>query len=79
MKKNCNRAKNIFTKTWLAGRKANIINVTQAGKRKQPPKSQAQIELLDTSEEDGGGNEAASAKLKAGEESDTELSNAQDD
>jgi hypothetical protein len=44
-----------------------------------PQITKAQIELLDTSEEDGGGNEAASAKLKAGEESDTELSNAQDD
>jgi hypothetical protein len=36
VKKNCNKADKTFIKTWLAERKANIIDVTPAQKRKHP-------------------------------------------
>jgi hypothetical protein len=50
-----------FTINWLAKRKANLLDVVQARKRKRP-QQQARIEWLD-SEDDDSGNETASADI----------------
>jgi hypothetical protein len=66
VKKNCNKVKKTFIKTWLEERKANIRDAIQARKRKRA-QPKALTKLLD-GEEDDSVNKAASAKLSAAEE-----------
>ena len=72
VKKNHNKAKKTFIKTWLAEWKVNVKDATQTWERKNlQPK--AWIKLLDSM------NKVASVKLNTAEGTDTELSNAKDD
>ena len=66
-----------FIKSWLAERRAKLLNGTQALKRKQP-QPQARIELMD-SEGDESDNDSASANLDVNDGTDTDSSNAKND
>jgi hypothetical protein len=66
-----------FTINWLAKRRANLLNAVQTQKRNRL-QQQARIELLD-SEDDGSGNETASAKINGANRTDNELSDNESD
>jgi hypothetical protein len=61
-----------FTTNWLIKKKENQLDVVQTRKRKCP-QHQARIELLD-SEDDGSGNESASANINGANGTDNESS-----
>jgi hypothetical protein len=61
-----------FTTNWLVKKKENQLDAVQTRKRKCP-QQQAQIELLD-SEDDGSGNESASANINGANGTDNESS-----
>jgi hypothetical protein len=66
-----------FTVTWLAKRRAKLLEAVQTRKRKRP-QEQDRIELL-VSENDDSRNESASANINGANESGTELSDNEND
>jgi hypothetical protein len=66
-----------FTINWLAKMRANLFDAVQTRKRKRP-QQHARIELLD-SEDDGSGNETASAEINGANGTDNELSDNESD
>jgi hypothetical protein len=66
-----------FTTNWLVKKKENQLDAVQTRKRKHP-QQQARIELLD-SEDDGSGNESASANINGAIGTDNESSDDEKD
>ena len=66
-----------FTTNWLVKKKENQLDAVQTRKRKRP-QQQARIELLD-SEDDGSGNESASANINGANGTDNESSDDEKD
>ncbi len=71
------KANKSFTKNWLKKRKDGLLDATQTRKRRRP-QPQARIELIDSESEDSG-NETGSANICGVNESETELSDHEND